>query len=156
MNQKTYQAQETIFYEGDVAETMFEVTNGTVGIYAGWGTPTQRELATLGAGEVFGEMGLVECYPRSATAVALAPDTTVNEILPSELAFCFQDQPDKVLDIMCQLSARLRATNERYEEAQRAVYEAVEAERAGKRRSGSLRARLSRMLRSLRDASVSV
>ncbi len=151
MEQHTYQNNEVIFAEGDPSSTMFEVVSGTVGIYAAWGTDDQKQLATLNAGKVFGEMGLVEYYPRSATAIALADNTRVNEVSPSELVDYLEGQPDKVLAIMRQLSSRLRDTNDRYEEAQRAVHDAIEAERGGKRRGGGLRKRLTRMILGVKD-----
>lgn len=145
----SYFEGEVIFREGDYARTMFEVLEGKVGIYAAYDTPDQELLATLGAGQTFGEMGLVEAYPRSATAVALEGGCTIIEIGGAEFAEYLQDQPDKVLAIMRQMTARLRETNELYREACQAVYEAIEAEKAGKKRSGSLMGRLSRMLHDL-------
>jgi hypothetical protein len=44
------------------------------------------------------------------------------------------------------LSARLRETNVRYLEARQAVYYAIEAEHAGKRKSSSLVSKLTGML----------
>jgi len=146
MNEMTYFEGETIFREGDAANTMFQVTDGKVGIVAAYGTEDERQLAVLGAGKVFGEMGLVEGYPRSATAVVLEGGASVLEIGADNFAEYLKDEPEKVLDIMRQMSQRLRETNESYDEACRAVYDAIEAERAGRRRSGSLRERLSQML----------
>ncbi len=154
MEQLTFQSNEVIFRQGDYAETMFEVVAGKVGIFANYGSKDERQLATMGAGEIFGEMGLVEFYPRSATAVALDNDTVVNEISFDEFSVYMQRQPDKVLSIMRQLSARLRETNAKYLEARRAVYEAVEAERAGKKRNGSLREKLSAMIRYFRSSTL--
>lgn len=154
MDQLTFQANEEIFHQGAYAETMFEVVAGKVGIYAEYGSKDERQLATMDTGEIFGEMGLVEFYPRSATAVALENDTVVNEINFDEFSEYMQNQPDKVLSIMRQLSARLRETDAKYLEARRAVFEAVEVERAGKKRSGSLRAKLSAMIEHFRSSNV--
>lgn len=149
MRHMTFMEGEVIFREGDPARTMYEVTEGAVDIISAFGTPDQTLLATLDSGQTFGEMGLVEAYPRSATAVAAKGGCSLIEIVSNEFADYLKDQPDKVLEIMRQMSGRLRETNEQYKEACQAVYEAIEAEKAGKRRSDSLMGRLSRMLHDL-------
>lgn len=150
MKQLTFGPDDVIFREGQFALTMYEVVSGSVGIYAKYGTTDARLLATLGAGEFFGEMGLAECYPRSATAVALAADTVLDEIDADEFATYFQDRPDAVLFIMRALSARLRETNERYLEARATIHDAIEAEGSGKKKSTSLVGRLTGLLRAAR------
>ena len=152
MKKQTFGRDAVIFREGQFALTMYEIEAGSVGIYANFGTDDVRELATLGAGEFFGEMGLAECYPRSATAAALEDNTLVCEIDADEFADYFNNQPETVLAIMRTLSARLRETNARYLEAREAVHDAIEAERAGKKKSGSLVGRLTSMLRAARRA----
>lgn len=152
MNSKRFEAGEVIFRQGVYESTMYEVTEGSVGIYADYGMASENRLATLGPGESFGEMGIVECYPRSATAVALEGGASVEEISAEEFATYYAAQPQKVLSMMRQLSDRLRDTNQKYLEACRTVYEAVEAEKAERRRATSLRSRLSGMLRSLRGS----
>lgn len=150
MTSKSFKDEEVIFEQGVYQSTMYEIITGSVGIFANYGTEAECRLATLGPGESFGEMGLVECYPRSATAVALGEETVVEEIDADEFESYYASQPQKVLSIMRQMSERLRETNEKYVEACRTVFEAVEAERAAMRREKSLRSRLSGMLKSLR------
>ena len=152
MNQVSFSKGDVIFREGTYGETMYEITAGSVGIYAGYGTEDEQLIATLGEGETFGEMGLIEFWPRSATAVALEDDTAADELDADELKAYLQTQPEKILSIMRQLSARLRETDDRYQEACKTVYEAIEAEEMGKRRSKSLRSRLSSMVRQFRRA----
>ncbi len=146
MKQLNFEAGQVIFNEGEYATTMYGIDEGAVGIYGNFGKPNEVLLATLGPGEYFGEMGLAECYPRSATAVAKAA-TTVSEIDAGEFASYFKDRPDVVLTIMRALSARLRETDQRYLEAKQAVYDAIEAERGGKKKSRSLAERLSGMIK---------
>ena len=152
MYRKIYQPNEVIFLQGSYARTMYEIASGLVGIYAAYGTPDEQLLAELGPREFFGEMGLVECYPRSATAVALEADTSVIEIDSDDFSDFYKTQPDKVLAIMRQLSARLRDTNQKYQEACITIYDAIEAERAQKKRARSVGAKLSAMLQFFRQS----
>ncbi len=147
MRELSYSRNEVIFREGEFALTMYETKSGSVGIYANYDSPDRLLLATLGPGEFFGEMGLAECYPRSATAVSLADGTKLVEIDSNEFSSYFKDRPNTVLAIMRALSARLRETNARYLEARQAVYDAIEAEHAGKAKSKSLVGKLTGMLR---------
>lgn len=148
MENKTYGPGEVIFREGTYADTMYEIGSGSVGIFSAYGMPEEERLAVLGAGESFGEMGLAECYPRSATAVALE-ETVATELGAQDFGEYFSDNPSKVLAIMRQMSGRLRETNERYVQACATVYEAIEAEKAQQRRDSSLVNRLASMVRSL-------
>ncbi len=133
MNNIAFKQGEVIFRQGEFAATMYDILSGKVGIVANYGTPEEKQLAVLGEQEIFGEMGLIECYPRSATAVALEDGTLIEEISAAEFSDYFKDKPTKVFLVMKQMSQRLRETTENYTDACRTVYEAVEAERAGRK-----------------------
>ncbi|MBP3894591.1 MAG: Crp/Fnr family transcriptional regulator [Atopobiaceae bacterium] len=152
MRRLTFGRDDVIFKEGEFALSMYEIVSGSVGIYANYGTSSSRMLAALREGEFFGEMGLAECYPRSATAVALEDGTALDEIDADEFSSYFRDKPDTVLAILRTLSARLRETNARYLEARQAVHDAIEAERAGAKKERSLVGKLTSMLRAARSA----
>ena len=66
----------------------------------------------------------------------------MQEISAAEFSDYFKSSPDKVLGVMRQLSARLRETNEKYAEACRTVYDTVETEKKGEKKSGGLLSRL--------------
>lgn len=136
---KEYNKGEVIFRQGECAATMYDICAGSVGIYADHQTEDEKQLAVLPAGEVFGEMGLIECYPRSATAVAMEDGTVVQEISSAEFSAYFKDSPEKVLSVMKQLSRRLRETTKNYQDACRTVYETVETEKKGKEKSSWLK-----------------
>ncbi|NQD36105.1 EAL domain-containing protein [Permianibacter sp. IMCC34836] len=63
---------EVIFREGDLADCAYIVTEGAIEIHTGSGSG-ERCVAVIGAGELLGEMAMLDNAPRSATAVALAP-----------------------------------------------------------------------------------
>ena len=59
--------------EGDFADAFYVVADGRLGVTArGEGAETMA-LDDLGAGDFFGEIGLIEKIPRTATVTALAP-----------------------------------------------------------------------------------
>lgn len=113
MKEITFEKDQVIFREGDDARTMYDILSGKVGIYKGYGTEDARQIVVLEAGKIFGEMGMIEYYPRSATAVALE-DTVVEELGESELRDYFQNKPEKLLQLMKVLSQRVRETTQKY------------------------------------------
>ena len=121
MNTKTYRKGEIIFRQGDAAESMFDTLWGRVGIYVDYGTSNEKKLTEIVGGQdkptFFGEMGMIDHAPRSATAVALENQTHVQEITESELGELFESKPAKVLMLMQQLSGRLRSLTNDYMEA---------------------------------------
>ncbi len=123
MNTLTFNRDEVIFEQGSYAGTMFDIVSGKVGIYTDYGTENAKFVAELGNDQLVGEMGLLECYPRSATAVAMEDGTVLAEITEDELSDYFRNKPEKLKIIMKQLSQRLRETNELYINACRAIYE---------------------------------
>jgi len=100
---------EVVFYEGTTGSSMFVVLGGTVSIYEG-----KKLLATLGQGETFGEMALIDNDPRSASAVAAEDcklfeltETTFQRLLTKRVSVQI------LLNIVGTLSHRLRETSRR-------------------------------------------
>ena len=134
MNTLVFKKGDVIFRQGDYSEVMYDIAKGTVGIFADYETEKVQQIAELKAGDFLGELGMIEVYPRSATAVALEDGTELNEIGEDELNEYFKDKPEKLLKIMKQISQRLRETNQKYLNACRVAFEsaAAEAESTGK------------------------
>ncbi len=130
MMQRTFQKDEVIFREGVLQTTMFDICSGRVGIFTKHGTPEARKLTELGAGQYFGEMGMVDRLPRSATAVALEDGTVLQEITTEEFGAYLHEQPEQVMAILQNLSARLRDLTAEYKELCGVI---AELERAGQR-----------------------
>ena len=68
-------------------------------------------IVTLGKGEFFGEMAVIDGSARSATAIAAAPKTRVMRINHARFVYLVSQQPAFALMIMDALSKRLRASN---------------------------------------------
>ena len=62
-----------IFRENDESVEMFIIIQGLVEIRKSTGQSSNKILATLQKGDMFGEMAIIEKQPRSATAVAVRP-----------------------------------------------------------------------------------
>ncbi len=113
---KTFRKKEIIFKKGDFELFMYAIESGEVGIYADYGTENERLLTTLYTGDTFGEMGLIESKPRSATAVALEK-TKVTVIDIEGFGEYFKDKPAKIVQILQKMSARIRELTEAYMQA---------------------------------------
>lgn len=62
----TARKDQLIFHQDTVGNNMFVILAGKVGVYDG-----EKQIATLGVGESFGEMSLLTQEPRTATIKAL-------------------------------------------------------------------------------------
>ena len=123
MKEITFSKDQVIFRQGEFASVMYDILSGEIGIYTDYQGADEKQIAVLKAGDLFGEMGLIENYPRSATAVALADGTAVAELEESDLRTYLQDKPEKLLQVMRQLSSRIRETTEKYVDVCRTVSE---------------------------------
>lgn len=115
MQTVAFKAGDTILSEGDDGDTAFFIVTGTVEILVGKGA-SARSVGTLGTGEVFGEMCLIEPGPRSATVRAL----TDSECLASsyqEFIDAIEAHPERAVGFMKVLVRRLRQMNELMETA---------------------------------------
>jgi CRP-like cAMP-binding protein len=67
---RTYNQDEEVFVEGEVATSLYVIRYGTISIRRA-GKDKSLDVAQLGTGAHFGEMSFVDGNQRSATAVAL-------------------------------------------------------------------------------------
>ena len=80
MKVNEYKQGDIIFRQGDFSTVFYKLIGGSVGVYVGYGSENEKQLTTLHAGDYLGEMGVIEAYPRSATAVVLEDGTRMEEI----------------------------------------------------------------------------
>jgi CRP/FNR family transcriptional regulator, cyclic AMP receptor protein len=105
-----FDVDEVIFEEGSTGRELFVVLDGKVDIAKVNGA-SKIVIVTLGKGEFFGEMAVIDGSSRSATAIAAAPNTKVMRINHARFVYLVSQQPAFALMIMDALSKRLRASN---------------------------------------------
>ena len=143
-SQNCFSLNEVIFRQGDAGTCMYHILQGKVGIFLDYGGPNETRLAELSNDQYFGEMGLLESAPRSATAVSLQDNTQLEMITEDGFQDYFEKNPDKVLLLLLQMCARLRHTTANYVDVCHTVREAVEAEAYGYQRSDALMERIAK------------
>jgi CRP/FNR family cyclic AMP-dependent transcriptional regulator len=105
-----FDVNDVIFEEGSTGRELFVVLEGKVDI-AKINGASKTVIVTLGKGEFFGEMAVIDGSSRSATAIAAAPHTRVMRINHARFVYLVSQQPAFALMIMDALSKRLRASN---------------------------------------------
>jgi CRP/FNR family cyclic AMP-dependent transcriptional regulator len=105
-----YDVSDVIFEEGSSGRELYVVLDGKIDIVKTTGA-TRTTIVTLGKGEFFGEMAVIDGSSRSATAIAAAPKTKVMRINHARFVYLVSQQPAFALMIMDALSKRLRASN---------------------------------------------
>lgn len=115
-NEKTYVNGEVIIKEGDIGNSFFQLLEGNAGVYLNYGKEDQVKLGVLSAGQYFGEMAVIESYPRSSSVIAEG-DARAIEIPEKELNNYFSENPDKIIAIMKHLGNRIKALTDDYTEA---------------------------------------
>ena len=108
-----FRAGEVIFAAGDVGDGLYVIETGRVQISAVVNRGDPRPLASIGTGDFFGEMAVVDDAPRSATAVA-ETDATAFFISRAEMMQMLNRHPGLTLTLIREFSVRMRATNIRY------------------------------------------
>ena len=140
MAEKQFNKGDVIFREGEYGTTMYRILDGAVAIYANYGESGEQKLTELKAGDFFGEMAVIEAFPRSATAVA-ASEVRVDELGKESLSEYFKAEPDMILKIMRHISGRLRERTGDYREVCATIAE-MEPGGAKKPRSEGLVAKI--------------
>ncbi|MFL6206908.1 MAG: Crp/Fnr family transcriptional regulator [Acidimicrobiales bacterium] len=117
-SQRTVEAGEPVFRQGEKGIDLFVIQSGTVEISRGDGDE-RVVMATLRQGAFFGEMSVLESMPRDADAVAVTR-TELLVISQGGLLIRLRRDPTFAVEMLHQLSGRVRALNQQLE-AERAT-----------------------------------
>jgi CRP/FNR family cyclic AMP-dependent transcriptional regulator len=107
---QTFQHGETVIKEGTRGTSAFIILSGAVEVLKKSGK-SEVSVATLGEGQVFGEMGLIEDRPRSATVRSLS-ELKVREIDREHFNELLRTKPSVLIPIMKSLFERLRQVSD--------------------------------------------
>lgn len=108
-NLTTFYKGEIIFLEGQSSNCAYIIDSGLVGIYREDSSGNRTLVRKLGKNDMFGEMGLIDKYPRSATTIALQ-DTRCMIIERSRFNYLTKFNPHFVTSLIKSLTEKLRTT----------------------------------------------
>ncbi len=105
---RTYQPKQIIIKEGDYGKDVYLIITGKVVVAEKQLSSNKyKVLATLGPGEIFGEMAVIDNQPRSATLVA-ATQCRILVLSPMDFEKVFKTHPRWALKILSALSKRIQ------------------------------------------------
>jgi CRP/FNR family transcriptional regulator, cyclic AMP receptor protein len=105
---RRYRKGETIFHQGDIGDSLYVIESGAVKIVLP--SPEGQDeaiIATLGPGDFFGELALLDGAERSATAIA--HEATVAHVLRRhDFVAMVLSQPEMQVALLAAMAAELR------------------------------------------------
>ena len=114
MQEVSFREGEVVFSEGDQSTHCYKIISGKVEITLNVAGVMRRgqtqTVATCGAGELIGEMSLIDNGPRSASAVAIEP-TICMAYTSDEIISLLENDPQEALGYVRTLIHRLRQSN---------------------------------------------
>lgn len=115
MQSRVYQPGTPIVNKGDCADRFFLIEEGRVKVVIYTEDGEEVILGAIAKGEYFGEMGLLDGEPRSASVIALELTQTLSIDRSQFLAF-LKDVPAATMNIFRSLCERLRFADRRIED----------------------------------------
>jgi len=109
-------AGQILFSKGDPGDALYGVMSGRIRISAGAPSGKEVVLNTIEAGEVFGEIALLDGRPRTADAVA-AVHSELMRIRRRDFIHYMESEPRLATHLLEMLCQRVRATSELVEDS---------------------------------------
>lgn len=107
IDSRSADTDETLFNVGDHGESLYVVNSGMVELSIRDTAGQKIVLKLAGAGDLFGEISMLDNRPRTATAVALMP-SEVFLLDRDDLLLLFQKHPDSGLNLLAAICGMLR------------------------------------------------
>jgi CRP/FNR family cyclic AMP-dependent transcriptional regulator len=107
---RTIARHTVVLHAGDRTDNIYFVLSGALKVQVSDEEGREVILSMLGPGELFGEMGVLDDHPRSATVLAVEASELV-VIGQAEFKQCLAENPDVSLFIMRNLTKRLRVAD---------------------------------------------
>ena len=108
---RALEAGTTLFKAGEPGESLYVVKSGDVELYIRDKTGQKIVLTVAGAGEIFGELALLDRGARTATAIALS-DTELIELDRDDLLLLIQRTPTAALALLAAIGHMTRKADE--------------------------------------------
>lgn len=115
VNVRDIKAGQILFKKGEEGNAMFMIEQGQIDIFITSGNQ-EKVLRSCFAGDVFGEMSLLDGQPRSASARALT-DLVVMELRRDDFMRFIQSRPHMILIVLRFLTAKVRDTTKAIEDS---------------------------------------
>lgn len=103
-------ARRVVFHAGEAGDSLYVLLSGKVKVSLLSADGKEAILSLMGAGDVFGEMSLLDGLPRSATVTSLE-DCRLMQIGRQDFVQFLKRHADVALKLLAALSQRLRTTN---------------------------------------------
>jgi CRP-like cAMP-binding protein len=104
-------ADTALFFEGDRADALYIVVSGSLKVHRTLDDGREKILNTMGPGEIFGELAMLDGQPRSASVDTVDP-TELIAIARSDFRALAMAKPAILWRLLEGLSERLRILNE--------------------------------------------
>ncbi len=115
-HERVYPPDTVILREGEVSDSVFLLSSGSVQVTLGGTRGPRRSLAILQTGEIFGEMAVLERKPRSATVVA-REKCLLLEIAGEEIRKLLEAHPEMQVKLYTEVRDRLKRKSRSVETA---------------------------------------
>jgi CRP-like cAMP-binding protein len=112
---RSWRAGQTLFQRGDAGDGIYAIVSGNVKIIIEGLNGAEVIVRQLTAGDVFGELSVLDGAPRTATAVATS-DTKALHITVRAFDDWIDEHPRVARPMLAQLAHRLRTTNDQVAE----------------------------------------
>jgi len=112
VSRKSYPRGSAIIAAGDTTDSLYVVISGRLKVMISDDEGREVILAILGPNEFFGEMGLIDDHPRSASVVAIEP-CEVLALLKRDFKKCLEENFEMAMTVMRNLVKRLREADQK-------------------------------------------
>lgn len=98
--------------QGDPSEALYIIVRGRFGVFVRADAGTERRISSLGPGDYFGEISMIDGKPRSATVTSVEP-MKVLAVPHQGFQMVIDDDPGFARHLLKTLCARLREAEAR-------------------------------------------
>ncbi len=110
-HRRTYPKQSVIIHGGDVPDSLYYITKGSVSVVSEEDDGREIVLAYLNSGDFFGEMGLFSSDPARSAWIRAKEECEVAEISYDRFRKLALEEPEILFKLASQMAFRLRRTS---------------------------------------------